>query len=255
MQKAMAIKPKNRYQFVADFANDLKSVIAALPVPPSPTPPQRGDPHSTQPDLADLYDALQEAKKHANQTLQERGTQPMEPNNSRCPRCNTPLAQKAAFCTRCGTALNGPTNGNIPAINAQMYAKTPSVENTVIVPQSRMKETSARYAAMPRSASRSASIPQRAIQPNRPIAQQVQSLAANAASPAQPRKSITTGQKAFSPANTGFQPASVGRKIDSRLLLVLVTVIVIVLLVILAILALHMFTLHEHAAAYLSTRD
>ncbi len=252
IQKSMAMKPKNRYQFVADFANDLKNVIAALPGPPSPTPSRRGDPNSTQPDLPDLYDALQEAKEHANQTIQEQGTQPMGPNNYHCPRCNAPLAQKAAFCPRCGAALNASTNSQVPAVRAQAYAKTPSAENTVIAPQGRMKEASASYAAVPRSFSRSTSARQPAIRPERLVAQQVQSVAPNTTPPAQPRKGVTTNPSAFSPADTGSQPAPAGPEIDPRLWLLLV--VVIVLLVILGIVVLHTLALHGYAAAYLSTR-
>ena len=112
IQKAMALKPKNRYQQITELANDLKQVIAALPAPPPPSPPKtprRLDPNSTQPDLAELYEALQDAKEREKKDIPDIGTQPMEDNdNIACPRCGLPLAQKAIFCPRCGTSLLNP---------------------------------------------------------------------------------------------------------------------------------------------------
>jgi zinc-ribbon domain len=100
----MAMRPQNRYQYVADFANDLKNVIASLPQPPHPTQPR--DPNSTQPDLAEIYDAIQAAKDNAgNQGSDGPSTQPMD-YEARCPNCQATLAPNSAFCPRCGTSLN-----------------------------------------------------------------------------------------------------------------------------------------------------
>src|SRR6266849_3379722 len=65
--RAMAMKQKDRYLSVAEFSSDLRKVMTALPVPPSPTtPPSRPiDPNSTQPDLPLLYDAIQKANESA----------------------------------------------------------------------------------------------------------------------------------------------------------------------------------------------
>jgi serine/threonine protein kinase len=117
IQRSMALKPKDRYQHVADFANDLKQIMKALPQPTPPPGTSRPlDPNSTQPDLPMLYDALQTAKEQKNQGGQ--GTQvssPPVPNTPQpasmntCPVCGTSVLQKSAFCPRCGTALGGST--------------------------------------------------------------------------------------------------------------------------------------------------
>src|SRR5215469_14578108 len=53
IKKAMAMKPKERYQSVSEMSNDLKLVLHYLPGPtqsPSTTSNRPVDPHSTQPD-------------------------------------------------------------------------------------------------------------------------------------------------------------------------------------------------------------
>lgn len=112
-QKSMALRPNERYQYVADFANDLKNIIAAFPN--SSAGSKLKDPNSTQPDLADIYDALQAAKGQANQqqspNMPQTPSQPASGNATlRCPRCQNPLAPNAAFCPRCGTPLRQPGN-------------------------------------------------------------------------------------------------------------------------------------------------
>jgi serine/threonine protein kinase len=112
-QKSMALRPKDRYQYVADFANDLKNVIAAFPKPATAT--KLKDPNSTQPDLAEIYDTLQAAKGQPNQPQPANMPQsPIQPNSGNatmvCPRCQNPLAQNAAFCPRCGTPLRQSNN-------------------------------------------------------------------------------------------------------------------------------------------------
>jgi serine/threonine protein kinase len=110
-QKSMALRPKDRYQYVADFANDLKNIIAAFPK--SPTATKLNDPNSTQPDLAEIYDALQAAKGPTNQppNMPQPPSQPDRGHATRvCPRCQNPLTPNAAFCPRCGTPLRQPDN-------------------------------------------------------------------------------------------------------------------------------------------------
>jgi serine/threonine protein kinase len=125
IQRAMALKPQERYQYVADFANDLKSVIALLPAPPQSTPPQ--DPHSTQPDLPEIYDAIVAAKERANQD----GPPPPAPIRSipsstmTCPRCGNTLAHNAAFCPRCGASISNVVN---------MQAASPKAKMTTVAP-------------------------------------------------------------------------------------------------------------------------
>jgi len=117
--RAMAMRPRDRYQSVADFGNDLRRVIAAIPVA-SPTAPSSRpiDPNSTQPDLPLLYDAIQKARENAGQTQAAPGVSnnpvpamppvsPSEPAQTNvCPRCGTLLLPKASYCPSCGTAVS-----------------------------------------------------------------------------------------------------------------------------------------------------
>ena len=124
--RAMAMRPRDRYQTVAEFSNDLRRVVAALPVASasSAPPPSRPiDPNSTQPDLPLLYDAIQKAKENAAQGSQNVVVNPVAPEikpaepqlATTCPRCGATLLPKASFCPSCGTAVNnaafrGPVN-------------------------------------------------------------------------------------------------------------------------------------------------
>ena len=135
IQRAMALKPQDRYQYVADFANDLKRVIALLPAPLQSNPPQ--DPHSTQPDLPEIYDAIVAAKERANQesSLPPVPTQPM-PSNTTCPRCGNPLAQNSAFCPRCGASISSVVN--MQAASPQASSNTIAPDQTVFMTHAQM---------------------------------------------------------------------------------------------------------------------
>src|SRR6266568_714322 len=115
INRAMAMKQKDRYPSIAEFGNDLRKVVAALPAQISSTPPpaRPSDPNSTQPDLPLLYEAVQAAKANADQSsstaVPDQPTQPMT-----CPRCGTALVQQATFCPGCGSALNSQFKGNTP---------------------------------------------------------------------------------------------------------------------------------------------
>ncbi len=118
IQKAMAMKPKDRYQSVAEFSNDLQKVMAALSAPTA----RPVDPHSTQPDLPMLYEALLATQGNTDTGTPDRDTAPVpgpssppsSPVTYSCPRCNTPLGRQASFCPRCGTPLGGPSNRHLP---------------------------------------------------------------------------------------------------------------------------------------------
>jgi len=123
IKRAMAMKPKDRYQSVADLSNDLKMVLAAMPASTQPPSVSRRqvDPHSTQPDLPLLYDALQN-QSEVGTNLESQDTsdtapisisQPSSPSTPRCPHCNGELLRQAAFCPHCGKPL-----ANMPASNA-----------------------------------------------------------------------------------------------------------------------------------------
>lgn len=106
IQRAMAMKPKDRYQSVADFSQDLRRVLKALPA--STIPPQVNgrpvDPHSTQPDLPMLYEAMQSTQA-ASQAAQPTPPPASTPASNRCPRCGADLSRFAPYCSRCGNPL------------------------------------------------------------------------------------------------------------------------------------------------------
>jgi serine/threonine protein kinase len=107
IQRAMAMKPKDRYQSVADFSRDLRMVLKALPastIPPV-TSGRPVDPHSTQPDLPMLYEAMQNAQA-AGQPSQPAPSQQPAPVVARCPRCGAELNRPAPYCPRCGSPLS-----------------------------------------------------------------------------------------------------------------------------------------------------
>ena len=113
IKRAMAMKQKDRYPSIAEFGNDLRKVVAALPAQIASTPPpaRPSDPNSTQPDLPLLYEAVQAAKANADQSsstaVPDQPTRPMT-----CPRCGSALVQQATFCPGCGSALNSLFKGN-----------------------------------------------------------------------------------------------------------------------------------------------
>src|SRR5437667_8584904 len=101
IKKAMEMKPKQRYQSVAQMSNDLKLVIAAVPSstqPPTTNPVRPVDPHSTQPDLPQLFESMQNAQAATDQASQDISVTPSAPQlqpsltpvlTVRCPQCNT----------------------------------------------------------------------------------------------------------------------------------------------------------------------
>ncbi len=112
IKRAMALKPGDRYQSVADLDRDLRRVLEALPVeaPPAPAATQqhRKDPHGTEPDLPMLYEALQAAKERAQQQASEPAPEPAIPASTpaiRCPRCGATPVRQAVFCAQCGAPL------------------------------------------------------------------------------------------------------------------------------------------------------
>lgn len=139
IQRAMAMKPKDRYQSVAELSHDLRIVLRALPASTQPPPSQRPvDPHSTQPDLPMLYESLQNQKQAASQAASaaqstppaqasparpaqsaqpappaqptpNRPPQTPGPAQLRCPKCHTELTRPAPYCPHCGSPLN-PSN-------------------------------------------------------------------------------------------------------------------------------------------------
>lgn len=130
IKRAMAMKPKDRYPSIADFRDDLRRVRDALatPTPPSPSPSGRVlDPHSTQPDLPMLYEALEAAKNNPppsspqSTTMDQTTPSTPQPVPTRtCPRCGQPLAPQASFCPSCGSSLTSAfkVDSSVPAPTA-----------------------------------------------------------------------------------------------------------------------------------------
>lgn len=121
IKRAMEMKPRDRYQSVVDFSNDLHKVLAALPPSTQPKSSRKVDPHSTQPDLPFLYEDLQHTKGHKDSTPVDTPTIPVSPVSPppaapvHCPRCNAELARQAVFCPHCGNPLTNISNSNAPA--------------------------------------------------------------------------------------------------------------------------------------------
>ena len=100
IQRSMALKPKERYTQVADFCNDLKRVQAAIPVPQQSSGKRPVNPYATQPDLAHVYETLQESKgalppENASGAAGQSNTIP-------CPQCQLLLPVQSTSCPRCG---------------------------------------------------------------------------------------------------------------------------------------------------------
>lgn len=140
IQKAMAMKPKDRYQSVAELANDLKKVIGALPTPTPPTSSRQLDPHSTQPDLPMLYEAMQAAKGKTDTGIPDIDTTPIPSSTSEqltnhCPRCNAPLVPQASFCPRCGTRLSDTSSKKPSNFSTNMNASSAVDQTRKVKPE------------------------------------------------------------------------------------------------------------------------
>ncbi len=108
LQRSMAMRPKDRYQFVADFANDLQRIMVSITTEVQQAKPTATS-YSTQPDLPMLYEAMQDAKAAENQSTPSISQTPVPQSTlgslSQCPQCNTTLMQSATFCPNCGISL------------------------------------------------------------------------------------------------------------------------------------------------------
>ena len=145
IQRAMAMKPNERYQAVADFSNDLRQVLAAIPSntqPPASGAARPPDPHSTQPDLPFLYESMQAAKENQDAGARGPSDPPVSPSSSQsesrvyCPRCNAELVPHAVFCPHCGTSLtNRPrSNAIVPPPPIPKTNNNPSSHNNAMGP-------------------------------------------------------------------------------------------------------------------------
>jgi serine/threonine protein kinase len=165
IKKAMAMKPKDRYLSVAEMSNDLKLVLHSLPSstqPPTTNTTRRVDPHSTQPDLPQLFESIQDAQAAIDQSSRDASAsvpsqQPQSlvvpASPTRCPRCNAELRRQATFCPQCGFSLANTAQNKQASTSPQTPAFpnknpiNPSQEN-IGVPPGSVDET--RMSAMPK---------------------------------------------------------------------------------------------------------
>ncbi len=110
LQRSMAMRPKDRYQFVADFAHDLKQVLDSITFTGKSVPNH----YSTQPDLPHLYEAIQDAQVAQNLGPQNIA-QTQVPRSAHgtplhCPQCNATLMANVAFCPNCGLPFSSSPN-------------------------------------------------------------------------------------------------------------------------------------------------
>src|SRR5215469_4356710 len=127
--RAMALRPKDRYQSVAELSNDLRSVIEAIPPQLPPEPARPANPYATAPDLPLLYESMQSTKESKEKDQAGPGSQagvsqtappaanPAQPSSTKfyCPRCNSAITPQAVFCPRCGLALSSASKAAPPA--------------------------------------------------------------------------------------------------------------------------------------------
>ena len=176
IKKAMAMKPKERFQSVAEMSNDLKLVLRSLPLFTQPTTMNTTrpvDPHSTQPDLAQLFESMQNAQDAVNQSSEE--ASPSVPSQqpslasadpTHCPRCNAELRRHATFCPQCGFSLTNKAPNNMASASSQTPTNTnrnsihPSQENSRVSPGSRDETKMSAMPKLPESSSNSTGTPQ-----------------------------------------------------------------------------------------------
>lgn len=107
IMRAMAMRPQERYQSVAEFAHDLQMVMAHLPTPPPQPGQQTPNPHSTQPDLDTLYEQMVADGRIKPPTDQGGDSMPQQaqtPSRS-CSLCGNLLPTGAATCPNCGASV------------------------------------------------------------------------------------------------------------------------------------------------------
>lgn len=241
LQRAIALKPKDRYQYVADFANELHRILNALPTPPQ-SPTGGTSPYSTQPDLPQLYEALQAARENAKQGEDVHSPAPQQTSQTiTCPRCGATLASQAAFCPRCGTSLSNPQPDNVA--KAQPQNRDIAGEQTMLVnPARENKKTPGSSTQHPAQAERSAIPPSSPT--NQPMAQ-AQSHAATATAARTSSTAQTQNNNDGSSGNTGQKRTSGNSKnskqnlsLSSLNIKVVIALVVIVVLLIVVILIL-----------------
>jgi serine/threonine protein kinase len=178
IKKAMAMKPKERYQSVAEMSNDLKQVLLSLPLstqPPTTNSARPVDPHSTQPDLPQLFESMQNSQATIDQSSRDSSASvpPQQPqplvasvSPTHCPRCNAELRRQATFCPQCGFSLANKAPNNLATTTPQTPTFTtqnstnPSQENNRGLPGTSDETRMSAMPNLPESTSNSTSTPQ-----------------------------------------------------------------------------------------------
>ena len=178
IKKAMAMKPKERYQSIAEMNNHLKQVLLSFPLstqPPTTNSARSVDPHSTQPDLPQLFESIQSAQAAKDQpsgdssaSVPSQQPQPLAALGSptRCPRCNAELRRQATFCPQCGFSLANKAPNNIATTTPQTPTFTtqnstnPSQENIRALPGTSDETRMSAKPKLPKSTSNATGTPQ-----------------------------------------------------------------------------------------------
>jgi hypothetical protein len=243
-------------------------VMAALPVPPSPTtPPSRPiDPNSTQPDLPLLYDAIQKAKESAGtdqggaRVASIPPTPPAAPSIPRpvqpvvCPRCGITILQRASYCPGCGSSLSSLFKAN---------STSPELE-TRNDPGSQPNKLSSRNAAHDISLDKTMVIPPQVQSfqpaPHKKVANPTLAISpprgymASSMTQVQPKPTTKhPPQTPPVPSTTTSKPAASGTKFSRRSRIMVIAAIVI-LLVLIAVLVVFLIV-HGHNNHALNTTE
>jgi serine/threonine protein kinase len=142
IKKAMAMKPNERYQSVAEMSNDLKLILLSLPSStqsPTTNAVRPIDPHSTQPDLPQLFESIQSAQSAKEQSSPDPSTSvPSQQQTSvssvsptHCPRCNAEVRRQATFCPQCGFSLANKASNNFAISPPQNSTNVPQAYKRV----------------------------------------------------------------------------------------------------------------------------
>lgn len=288
IKHAMEMKPKDRYQTVAEFSNELRSVLAAMPssTPPSTRSPRNVDPHSTQPDLPFLFEQMQNTNTAVDpasvDTTAMPGSQPPPSVSTiiHCPHCNGELNRNAAFCPRCGRSLthNSMANPHTSQSTRQGYqANNPTASgHTTVTPRDATGE--ATIVITPPLPKSSSSIPSphmqapsasplldSSSQKRQASSSAIQSLALSAPSQVPPRPFLQAKSSApvmavapqvppspvtLAPSNASATPSTgTNKSMGSSKLLIFAVIILAVILLVVIIILLVASKGHPHQAA------
>ncbi|GHO42541.1 serine/threonine protein kinase [Ktedonospora formicarum] len=142
--RAMAMRPKDRYQSVAELAHDLQMVMAHLPTPPPQPGPgsQPPNPNSTQPNLDTLYDQMVADGRIKPPTDQAGASMPqqMQTPSRSCSHCGSLLPTGAATCPNCGASVI-PVQQNSARSGAQNAIQQLEGEQTLVQNKAKMEQS------------------------------------------------------------------------------------------------------------------